>query len=461
MADDRRYGLIGNKGIKVPCKVATTANVVLNGLQTIDGVVLASGDRVLINNQTSSIDNGIYIADTGAWIRSVDANDQYDLVEGSLIKVNYGTVGIGFWYVSSTGTIIPGTSALTFTQASTVLAVINVYMQTFLAAASAAAARVVLGVGAAGDSVFTAITAAAARAAISAIASGDVFVAGNGSTGSTQASGDNSTKLATDAYADRATRVNLSGLTMSTAGASATMSVAAGQCNDSTNASSMTVAATSKTTSAWVLGAAVGGLDTGAIANTTWYHFYAIRRPDTGVVDLAFSLSANAPTFGANIPAAYTQYRRIGAGLTNGSAQWVKFSQLGDEFIWDAAVIDVDATNPGTAAVTRTLTVPTGVQVIANVVAGSYMNTVNINTVSITALDVSDQTQQAVATAALTGFGSMLINGGSALGRWAMVQMHVRTNTSAQVRSKIQISGATDHLGIITVGWFDSRGKVS
>ena len=48
----------------------------------------------------------------------------------------------------------------------------------------------------------------------------------------------------------------------------------------------------------------------------------------------------------------------LGSMKTNGSAQWTKFIQDGDLFQWDAGVQDVAATNPGTSAVTRTLTVP-------------------------------------------------------------------------------------------------------
>ena len=51
---DRRYGVSGNLAMKAPCRVATTANITLNGLQTIDGVTVAAGDRVLVKDQSSS-----------------------------------------------------------------------------------------------------------------------------------------------------------------------------------------------------------------------------------------------------------------------------------------------------------------------------------------------------------------------------------------------------------------------
>jgi hypothetical protein len=147
----------------------------------------------------------------------------------------------------------------------------------------------------------------------------------------------------------------IDGYTLSTAGSSATMSIGAGQASDSTNAAYITLAASiDKTTGSWAVGSTNGGLDTGTIANSTWYHFYAIRRPDTGVVDVIFSLSASSPA----LPTNYTQYRLIGAAQTNGSAQWIV--SLQPEFLQFQ-----DQKSSGTAAGTFT--------------AGSYVTRV-INT---------------------------------------------------------------------------------
>jgi hypothetical protein len=95
----------------------------------------------------------------------------------------------------------------------------------------------------------------------------------------------------------------LSGLTLSTAGASATFGIAAGAANDTASGGMMTLAsAYTKTTSSWVVGTGNGALDTGAIANSTWYHVYLIKRIDTGVVDILISGSATSPT----MPTGYT-----------------------------------------------------------------------------------------------------------------------------------------------------------
>ena len=57
---------------KLPCRAATTANITLSGTQTIDGITLVAGDRVLVKNQTAGANNGIYEVAAGAWARAYD-----------------------------------------------------------------------------------------------------------------------------------------------------------------------------------------------------------------------------------------------------------------------------------------------------------------------------------------------------------------------------------------------------
>jgi len=243
----------------------------------------------------------------------------------------------------------------------------------------------------------------------------------------------------------------LFGCILSTAGSSATFSSTAGSCVDSTGADFMALAAISKTTSAWAVGSGNGGLDTGAVANSTWYHAHVIKRTDTNVVDLLFSLSATAPT----MPTNYTLFRRIGSMKTNGSAQWTLFQQSGDTFLWDVPIQDVAATNPGTAAVTRTLTVPTGVVVEA--ISGVADQAVSSNHfVLLSPLSLTDQTPSSSifsysAQAAGTGITSFTAGG----------QFRTLTNTSAQIRTRASTSGASDVFTVSTVGWIDSRGRKS
>ena len=90
-------------------RVATTADITLSNLQTIDGVELQTGDRILVKNQATASQNGIYVASAGAWDRSADANTWNELISayvfveegttnsdnGYLITVNAGgTLGV-------------------------------------------------------------------------------------------------------------------------------------------------------------------------------------------------------------------------------------------------------------------------------------------------------------------------------------------------------------------------------
>lgn len=242
-------------------------------------------------------------------------------------------------------------------------------------------------------------------------------------------------------------RSYLAGCTLSTAGSSATMSIAACSAADSTNAAMLTLAAFSKTTSAWTLGSAGGAMDTGVVANSTWYHWFVIQRTDTGVVDVLFSLSATAPT----MPTNYTLFRRIGSGKTNGSAQWVSFIQDGDLFQWLTPVLDIDASSSGTSAVTRTLaSIPTSVNVRAFLNVAIFGGAGSQGLVYLSDLAAADLAPASNA-APLVSLGAGIV----AVATYG--QQVVRTNTSAQIRSR---EGATDSvLRIATLGWTDRRGK--
>ena len=239
----------------------------------------------------------------------------------------------------------------------------------------------------------------------------------------------------------------LSGLILSTAGASTTMAITAGTAADSAAAVLMSLAsAISKTTSAWVVGTGNGGLDTGAIANSTWYHFYLIRRPDTGVVDVVFSTNATSPT----LPTNYTQYRRIGSGKTNGSAQWVKFVQNGDDFYWDTpAAADLNGAGSVTA-VSLTVNVPTGIKV-----KGYFNLSQDSGAGGDQILYISDPSCADVAPAERSTPGASLMFRGTANSRTA-AQATCWTNTSAQIRYR---STTTYDISINTLGWVDTRGK--
>ncbi|MHB1053464.1 MAG: gp53-like domain-containing protein [Thiobacillus sp.] len=107
--------LIDGGDYKASVRVATTANIALTGEQTIDGVAVVAGDRVLVMAQTAGAENGIYIAATGAWARSTDADTAGDLTSGVLVPVESGTGNADtIWMLTTDGAITIGTTALTW-----------------------------------------------------------------------------------------------------------------------------------------------------------------------------------------------------------------------------------------------------------------------------------------------------------------------------------------------------------
>lgn len=120
---DRRFGLAGNVAFKAPVRAATTASITLSGAQTIDGVACVADDDVLVKNQSTTSQNGIYTVSTAAWTRRVDANGNYDLKNGTLVRVNSGTTQAGYVYaLSATDPITVDTTSQTWTAALTAAA---------------------------------------------------------------------------------------------------------------------------------------------------------------------------------------------------------------------------------------------------------------------------------------------------------------------------------------------------
>lgn len=101
---------------KEPARAATTANITLSGAQTIDGVSIVAGDRVLVKNQTSGSANGVYLAASGAWTRATDF-DAASEVLGAAVFVSEGTTqGNQVWLMTTDAPITIGATALTFAQ---------------------------------------------------------------------------------------------------------------------------------------------------------------------------------------------------------------------------------------------------------------------------------------------------------------------------------------------------------
>ena len=117
MAQVNRFrGLTGTIAMKAPVAAATTANITLSGLQTIDDVLLETLDRVLVKNQTLATQNGIWVAEAGAWARAADFDGVLDVVAGTTVPVMPGGAAQGgtYWQVISATEVLPGTTSFTF-----------------------------------------------------------------------------------------------------------------------------------------------------------------------------------------------------------------------------------------------------------------------------------------------------------------------------------------------------------
>lgn len=103
--------------VKASVRAATTANITLSGTQTIDGVALNVDDRVLVKNQTTGSQNGLYLVKSGSWVRTTDADADAEVTAGLFTFVEEGTSNADSgWILNTDGAITVGTTSLSFTQ---------------------------------------------------------------------------------------------------------------------------------------------------------------------------------------------------------------------------------------------------------------------------------------------------------------------------------------------------------
>jgi len=113
--DAARSGL----DVKQSVRVATTGNITLSGAQTIDGVSAIVGDRVLVKDQSTASQNGIYVVAAGSWSRATDADSSAEVTTGMFTFVSEGTTNADSGWVLTTNDVITlGTTALAFAQFS-------------------------------------------------------------------------------------------------------------------------------------------------------------------------------------------------------------------------------------------------------------------------------------------------------------------------------------------------------
>lgn len=545
--EDRLTGLVGFSGVKVPVRAASTGVLTLSGEQTVDGVALVTDDRVLVKNQASSIDNGIYVVDSGDWSRAADADGPYDFVQGSLVPVYSGTANGGSLFQQTTADPVAGTSALTFVAYLTLITTPIPVAQGGTGAATAAAARASLGAvgltgneSIGGDKAMTgtltmtgkSITEAEGASVTSAATINIWATDGNtihitGATGPisdmgaapqagawkklifdstptlTQGTNLNLNNGGSDivveagdmafVYADTTAQLDLflirkSGasvasssppipmdskvggtLSNNTGDATNDIDITAGKRRNSTDAVNMTLTALTKRLDAnWAAGTNQGMRNSAAAITDTTYDIYAAATAAqiaAGTCDYYAYNAATSVTVATVLAAlqaetgggSYLYLRRIGS-IVRAGATILGFVQDGDDFMLKTPVLDINAGTTGTTAVTRTLaSVPIGhrvrakMNVLASLVAGGASLVHYLSDLSATDVAASETAAPlgttAVSIDVTTGTNAMV---GSA-------QADVWTNTSAQIRSRTNISNAGAILRIATLGWTDPR----
>lgn len=219
---------------------------------------------------------------------------------------------------------------------------------------------------------------------------------------------------------------------------------AAGTVADSTNLFYMAASALTKRLDAtWAAGTNQGGLFSGAIANDT-YHCFIILNPTTGTVDAGFDTS----TIAANRPAGYTYYRRVGSIVRSGGSI-LAFTQTGSLFYWSVQKDDYSAT-ASTSRTNVTLTVPTDIVVLANIVSFWSEYNSQLRYALITPLTAADTVPSAAAFSI-----ALAISKDSSAENGAFLT--IPTDTSARI--SYRASAAVGPLIIQTIGWTDTRGQ--
>ncbi|MGD0420546.1 MAG: hypothetical protein ABSA68_13370 [Xanthobacteraceae bacterium] len=119
--------IIGTIAVKQACLAATTANITLSGTQTVDGVALSVGERVLVKNQSTASQNGIYVVQSGAWTLATDFAQSNEVLSGCRVFVTTGTVNaLSEWELTTPDPITVGTTSLTWSNNQTLVGTLTV-----------------------------------------------------------------------------------------------------------------------------------------------------------------------------------------------------------------------------------------------------------------------------------------------------------------------------------------------
>lgn len=237
--------------------------------------------------------------------------------------------------------------------------------------------------------------------------------------------------------------------------------ISSGVCRDSNNEYFMelTSSMTKRLDASWSAGTNQGGLFSGSIASSKWYHVFVIYNPSTDTVDAGFDTSITA----ANKPAGYTKYRRIGSILTNGSSNIYQFDQQNDRFFFKSKVKDIDGSTSSSSISTQTdeISVPNNLEIDAIIqIYHRYNNTDNQGDADVEFKIWSPLCDDEGQYNIRNGFAGTF-NSTSGVSTRNYSVLTVRTNTSSQIKwNMTRFSSNTQIVySFWTIGWEDDRGK--
>ena len=316
--------------VKNSCRVATTTNITLSGSQTIDVVSIIADDRVLVKNQSTGSENGIYICQTDTWTRASDFDSDSEVTTGAFTFIEEGTINkYTGWVLTTYNPITVGTDGLEFTQFS----------------------------GGAND---TAIT--------------------NETTRATAAEGVNATNIATNASA---ISTNVTAISTNASAISTNVT------NIATNASAISTNVTAISTNASAISTNVTNIATNTSAISTNTSAISTNVTDittnaTNIATNASAISTNASAISTNVTAISTNVTDIATNVTNIATNASAISTNASAISTNASAISTNVTNIATNA----SAISTNVTAISTNASAISTNTSAIST-NVTAISTN------------------------------------------------------------------------
>ena len=424
-----------NNGLKRYVDAASTANVNISnpGTTSIDGVTLSSGSRVLLKDQTTGSENGIYVfaTSTTAMTRSPDYNDTTDSPNPVVVYVRYGSTNIGtMWTISTTGTITINTTSISFAQINTR------YINTIVADGGITTANA-LSVASSG-STLTLSSGSASNITLSPGTTGIISVGGlsptiNGTLSlllSTTVGGItiNPSGLIT---LSKATTISTGGLTVTAGGITITSGTLAVGANAITSTGTMSVGAITTNGNFSQTGTTTFSTGSGAVS----------LNGATTIATGGLTITSGTLAVGANAITS-TGTMSVGAITTNGN-----FSQTG---------VTTFSTGSGAVSLNGATTIATGGLTITSGTLAVGANAItSTGTMSVGAITTNGNFSQTGVTTFSTGSGAVSLNGATTIATGGLT---ITSGTLAVGANAITSTGTMSVGAITTNGNFSQTG---